>query len=109
MLDILIQADILGKLIKTSIDLNSYISASSGLVKQLGMCSLTATYHRRKKLYLLTLRKRHDLIYHLIHCLFPDLSAALRTMRDSHTGIQKAEIIIDLSYRSHSRTGIPVR
>ena len=37
MFDILIQADILGKLIKISIDLNSYISASSGLIQKLCM------------------------------------------------------------------------
>ena len=47
MLDILIQADILGKLINTSIDLKSEISSSNDLDKYLGMCSITATYHRR--------------------------------------------------------------
>ena len=87
MLDILIQLNLFGKLIKTSIDLHPHIAAPSGLIQKPGMSSLTPADYRCKKLDLLTFRKCHDLVYHLIYRLPADLTAALRTMRDSHTGI----------------------
>ena len=73
------------------------------------MCSLPTTDYRCKKLNLLPLRKHHNLIYHLVYGLLADLSSTFRAVWNSHTGIQKTEIIIDLRYSSHSRTGIPVR
>ena len=109
MFDILIQLDLLRKLIEISVDLHSHISASSGLVQKFDMSSLAAPHYRCKKLDLLAFRKRHDLIHHLIYRLFADFPSTFGTMRDSHTSIQKSEIIVDLRYRAHCRTGIPVR
>ena len=109
MFDILIQLDLLRKLIEISVDLHSHISASSGLIQKFNMGSLAAPHYRCKKLDLLAFRKRHDLIHHLIYRLFADFPSTFGTVRDSHTGIQKSEIIVDLRYRTHCRTGIPVR
>ena len=109
MFDILIQLDLLRKLIEISVDLHSHISTSSGLIQKFNMGSLAAPHYRCKKLDLLAFRKRHDLIHHLIYRLFANFPSTFGTVRDSHTGIQKSEIIVDLRYRTHCRTGIPVR
>ena len=108
MLDILVQTDLLGKLIQVSVNLHTYISASLCLLQKLCMSSLAPPHNRRQKLDLRSLRKRHDTVYHLVNCLLLNLSSALRTMRDSHSGIQKSEIIIDFCHCSYCGTGIAV-
>ena len=86
-LDILIQADFLGKFIHIPVDLHTYIPASSGMFQQPGMSPFTSPHYRRQQLQPGTLRKSHDRIHHLVYRLLPDLPAAFRTMRDSHPGI----------------------
>ena len=108
MLDILIQCNILRKLIQISIDDHTHITALLRPLQHLFMASFPSAHHRREQLNLRPLRKRHDLIHHLIHRLLTDHPAALRAVGDTNPGVKKAEIIINLRYRSHRRTGIAV-
>ena len=108
MFDILIQTDLLRKLIHISINLHTDVTASLGLLQKLGMGSLTSSHNRSQQLELRSLRKRHNTVYHLVYCLLLNLSSAFGTMGDSHSGIQKSEIVINLRHSPHCGTGITV-
>ena len=109
MLDILLQADLLGKLIKIPVDPNTDVSAAPRLIQDLDMFALPAPDNRSQKLDLGPLRQCQDLIHHLVYRLFPDLLPALGAVGNSHTRIQKTHVIIDFRHSSHGRSGIPVR
>ena len=91
----------LGQLIHIPIYPHPDITAFLRLLQQLRMGSLASAHDRRKKLNLRPLRQCHDLIHHLIHRLFCNLPSALRTMGDSHPGIEQTEIVIDLRHCPH--------
>ena len=73
------------------------------------MLSLAPPDNRSQKLDLGPLRHLHDMVHHLVNGLLVYLLAALGTVRDSHPGIQKPHIIINLSHGAHRGTGVPVR
>ena len=106
--DILIQTDLLGEFVHISINLHTDIATSLRMFKKLGMSSLATSYYRSQQLNLCSLRKRHDAVYHLINCLFLNLSAAFRTVWDSDSRIQQSEIIINFRYSSYCGTWIAV-
>ena len=108
-LDILIQLDLLRKLIEASVNSDTDIAALSRLLKHLHMLSLSSPDHRGQKLNFRPLRHLHNLIHHLVHGLAVNLSAALRTVRDSDSGIEKPHIVIDFRHSSHCRAWIWVR
>ena len=105
---IFIQADLLGQFIHTSINLYTDITAALDAVQQLLMGPLSAPYHRCQQLDLRPFRKLHDLICHLIYCLFFDLFPTFRAMRDTDPGIQQTEIIINFCHGPHGRTWVAV-
>ena len=86
-LNILIQSDLLGKLIHIPINLCPYIAAASSLIQKLGMGSLASADYRGKKLDLGALRQLHDLIHHLVYRLLGNYLPALRAVWNSHAGI----------------------
>ena len=108
MFDVLVQFDLFGKFIHISVDQDTDISASLCLIQKFCMGSLTSSDYRCKKLDLGPLRQGHDMVYHLVYGLFLDLLAALRTMWDSDSCIQKTEVIVDLSYCSYGRSRVSV-
>ena len=73
------------------------------------MRTFPASDNRGKKLDLRSLRKSHNLIYHLVNRLFGNLPPALRTVRGSDSRIEETEIIIDLRHSSNRRTRVMVR
>ena len=78
------------------------------MIQKLRMGSLPSPYHRCKKLHFRPLRHGHDAIHHLVDSLTPDLSSALGTVRDSHSCIEKSEIIVNFRHSSHCGAGVPV-
>ena len=109
MLDILFQADLLCQLVHVSIDPHPNIPALLRLLQKLGMGSFPSSHDRRQKLDFCPLRQFHNLICHLIHRLLFDLLTAVWAVWNPDSRIQETEIIIDLCYRSYSRTWVPVR
>src|SRR5699024_9961477 len=100
--DIFFQTDLFCQLVHISIDTYPDIPALFRFIQKLGVSSLSASYHRCKKLDFGTLRKAHNLIRHLIHRLLFDFLSTVRTVRNSNPRIEETEIIIDLrngSYR----------
>src|SRR5699024_12183915 len=108
MFDILIKSNIFRQLIHTAVYPDTHISALLCTVEELCMGSFPPPDDRRQELYFCSLRKRHDLIHHLIYRLLGDLSPALRAVWDSHSGIQKSEIVVDLGHSPHCGSGIMV-
>ena len=108
MLDILIQRNFFRQFVKAAVNPDTDITAPLRSVQHLFVLSLSSSYHRSQKLQLCPLGQRHNLVNHLVYGLPGNHPAAVRAVRDSDSGIQKAEIIVDFRYRSHRRTGIPV-
>ena len=109
MLDILIQSDFLGKLIKVAVNAHADISALFRMIQHLCMLSFPAPDHGSQDLDPGPLRQRHDLIHHLIHSLPLDLPSAFGTVGNSDSGIEKSHIVIDFRHRPYCGSGIPVR
>ena len=107
-LDIFIQLDFLCQLVKIPVNAHTDISALSGAVQNLHMLAFPPPYHRGKQLDSGALRQLHNLVHHLVHALLFDFLPAVRAMRNSDSGIQKPEIIINFRNRPHCGTGIPV-
>ena len=108
MLNILLQTDLLGKLIEIAINAHTHISAFSSLIQHLDVLALSPPDHWRQKLKPGALRHLHDLIHHLVNGLLVDLPAALGTVRNPHSGVEKPHIVVYLCHRSHSGAGIAV-
>ena len=108
MFDILVQLNGLAQIIEISIHTDADITALLRLIEHLLMASFSSAHDRRQKLNLRPLRKRHNLIRHLVYGLTPDLTSALRTVRNADSRVKKTEIIVDLRDRSHGGTRIVV-
>ena len=106
--NIFLQSDVLGQFIHISIYADTYISAALCMLQKLCMSAFAAAHYRSQKLDPCPLRKRHNLIHHLIHSLLCDLPAAFRAVRNTNSRIKKPEIVVDLRHSSHGRTGIVV-
>ena len=72
------------------------------------MLTLTSFYHRSQQLNSGAFSHVHDLVYHLVHCLLRNHMAALGAVRNTYSGIQKSEIIIDLRDGTDCRSGVAV-
>ncbi len=108
MLQVFVQTDFLRKLILAPIDQNTDITGALCLLQNFFVSPLPAPDHRRKKLNPASLRHSHNQIYHLVHRLTADHSSALRTVRNTHTGIQKPEIVIYFRHGTDRRPRITV-
>ena len=108
-LDILVQADLLGKFIQVSVDPDAHIAGLSRLGDHLLMLALAAAHDRGKQLQAGLLRERHQRIRHLVNRLPFDLSSALRAMHDPAARVQQTEIIVDLRNGSNRRPWVVIR
>ncbi len=105
---VLFQLDFLRQIIHISVDAYSHIAGLPGTGQHLLVHALLSPDNGRQKLNPRALRQTKQLVHHFIHRLPLDLPSAFRTMRNTDSGIEKPEIIIDLRHRSHRRTGISV-
>ena len=109
MADVLIEADVLRKLIHVSVHTYTHIAGAAGRVEHLLMHALLAADNRCQQLNPAALRHQKQLIHDLIHRLALDLASALRTVRRADACVQKTHIIINLRDGTDRRTRIPVR
>ena len=107
-LNILLQLNLFRQLVKIPVNPNPHIAAFSGLLQNLHMLALASPDHRRQQLDFCSLRQIHNLVYHLIHRLFADFLAALGTMGNADSGIEKSHVIVNLRYCPYGRPGVPV-
>ena len=107
-LDVLVERDVLGQLVKISIDAHPHKAALFRMLQQLFMTALLAAHHRGEQLQTRALRQFHQLVHHLVHRLLHDGLAAVRTVRDADPRVQQAEIVIDLGDRPHGRARVAV-
>ena len=108
MLNILLQLNLLGKLVQVPVDLNPDVAALSGLLQHLYVLPLAPSHHRGQKLDPGALRQGHNLVYHLVYGLFANLLAAFGTVGNPHPGVKKPHIIINLRHRPHRRARVAV-
>ena len=109
MADVLIEADILRKLIHVSVHTYTHIAGAAGRVEHLLVHTLLAADDRCEQLDPGTLRHQKQLIHDLIHRLALDLASALRTVRRADARVQKTHIIVNLRDGTDRRTRVPVR
>ena len=83
-------------------------SLAANTVENLLVGTLAPAHHRRQHQKLRTLFKRHDRIYHLVDGLAADQPAADRTMRLADSGVEQAQIVVNLRHRTDGRTRIAV-
>ncbi len=69
MLDVLLQGNFLSQFVEISIDAHAHIAAPGSPLQHLLVPALPSPDHRRQKLQPGSLGKRHNLVYHLVHCL----------------------------------------
>ena len=108
-LEVLVQVDLLGKLVHAAVDAGPDIAGTPGLLQELRMLTLPAPHHRRHELDPAALRQLHDRIHHLVHGLALDLPAAAGAVGNADPGVEKAQIVVDLRYGAHRRPGVMVR
>ena len=70
------------------------------------MLTLFPAYNRRKNNKAGTFTQGLHPIHNLVNGLAADLLAALGTMGNTHSGPQKAQIVINLRHCTYSRTGV---
>ena len=94
MLQILVELNLLRKIIHTAVHTNTNISGTSGILKHLRVFALSGTNHRRKNLHARSFRELFDQINDLIHSLLAYFFTALWAVRNADSRPQKTEIII---------------
>ena len=75
-------------------------SFAANTVENLFVGTLTPAHHRRQHQKLRPLFKRHDRVYHLVDGLAADQPAADRTMRLADSGVEQAQIVVNLRHRT---------
>ena len=109
MLLVLVELNRLREIIHVSVDPHADKAASLRGIKDLLVAALAPADNRREQLDLLPLRKRHDLINHLIDALLPDLSPTVRAVRNTDPRVEKTHVVVNLSDSSHRRARVSVR
>ena len=96
MLFVLIRLYLLRQLVHIAVHYHAHIAAPLRLLEQLLVLSLAPSHHRRQQLDAGALRQLQNLIYHLVHRLLLNLSAAFRAVRNPDSRIQKAKVVVNL-------------
>ncbi len=107
-LDVFLQRNILRQFIQVAVHPYPDIAALLRPVKHLLMQALPSSDHRRQQLDSGAFSQFHNLIHHLVHRLPGNDPAALGAMGNADTGVQQAEVVVDLRHRAHRGTGIAV-
>ena len=89
------------QLVHFPIDAGPDEAVLAGVLHQLHVLALPGADHRGQDLDALTLWQRSDGVHHLIDRLLFDLFTALGAVGDAGTGIQKAQVVMDLRHRAH--------
>ena len=105
-LDVLFQRDLLVKIVQVAVDLHAGIASATGGFQLLLLGALTLADDGGKDLKLRPLFQLEDGVHHLVHGLLADDPPADRTVGHAHTGVQKAQVIVDLGHSAHGRTGV---
>ena len=106
MLDVLFQRDLLVEIVQVAVDLHAGIASAAGSFQLLLLGALALADDRGEDLKLRPLFQLEDGVHHLVHGLLADDPPADRTVGHAHTGVQEAQVIVDLGHRAHRRTGI---
>ena len=89
-----------------SVDDKSAVTALSVSVYLLRVLALSSSHDRGKHAYLCAVACAHHLVGDLVDRLLHYLLAAVGTMRNTYSRIQKSEIVIYLRHRTHRRTRV---
>ena len=108
-LDVLVEDDVLGKLVQVSVDPDADVAALLCLGKDLLVPALFPPDHRCQKLDPCLFREFQHLVHHLVDGLLHDRLSAVRTVRNADPGVKKTHVVVDLRHRAHGGTRIPVR
>ena len=96
MLFVLVQGNLFRQIIDDPVRPYADIAGALRILQDLAVFALFPAHHRRHQRNAGILGQLHQTVDDLVHGLLPDLSAALRAVRDADPGVQKAEIVIDL-------------
>ena len=103
---VLVELDILGKLIHYAVYANADEAGLPCAFELLCVLSLAVPDDRRKELHSGPLGELHNGVYHLVDALLGDDSSADRTVRNTYPRIEKSEVVVYLGNSSHGRTGV---
>jgi hypothetical protein len=92
-----------------AIDESTRVSGCAQFAEEIGKLALFLTHDRGNDLKARPVFECHQLVRDLLHGLRLDDLATLWAMCDSDASPQQAHVIVDLGYRSHGGTWIPVR
>ena len=106
MLFVLFRLDLLRQIIKDPVYPDTGKALLPGILKDLLMLALLSPDHRGKDNKPGPLAQRFNPVHDLVDGLAGDLLAALGAMGNTHSGPQKAKIIIYFRNRTHGGTGI---
>ena len=100
MLFIFLYRNFLRQIIDDPVNSCTDIARFSGTVKNLCVFALPAPYNGSHNLNFCTRFIGHNLIDNLVNCLLTDFPSANRTMRNTYSCVQKAEIIVNFRNRA---------
>ena len=106
MLLLLGELDIIRQLPHLTVDESTGIAVPAKQLQQILELTFAPTYHRRKYLKSRTFRIRQQCVDHLLRGLRADQRTAFRTMRNTGTGEQQSQVIIDFGDGSDGGTRI---
>ena len=103
---VLIKRNILAEVVNYAVNAHSYITAFSVILEKFRIFAFSAANDGRKDLNTRALVKFHNLIDDGIKRLLFYLNAADGAMRNTHTRIKKAQIIVNFGYRADGRARV---
>ena len=103
---VLVQRDVLAKVVKAAVDAHAGVSASFGIGQHLFMHTLLRAHNGCQHQKALALGQLADLIYDGVGALPSDLLAADRAMRHAHACVQQTQIVVDLCHGTHGGTRV---
>ncbi len=106
MLFVLFQRDRFGKVIEYPVHADTDIAAFFCILQQLDVFTLAPAHDRCKQLQLCAFRQFHDAVYNLVYGLPADFLAAFRAVRDTDTGKQQTQVIVNFRYRADCGTRV---
>ena len=100
-LQILLQTDLLGKIVEASVNAYADVAALSRALQNLLVRALLGAHHGCQHHKALALGKLENAVNDLVGGLLTDLLAADRAVRNADAGVKQTQIVVDLRDRAH--------